>query len=181
MKKPILTKLLGFIFTLTILLTLSTPLAAAVQDAPPPATDEAAAQQTDDAAVIAEFKAEIIRLVNLERAEHGVAALEYMEPLCGIADIRAEESSVTFRHVRPDGSRCFTIFKENNLFYRFAGENLAYGYKTAEEFVAAWMDSESHRSNILDPDFQYIGIGYFVSDSGKIYCSQLFYTPKDVI
>lgn len=177
MNKSAFKKLAAFIFTYAILLSLSTPLAAAEQDASQPAADEKAAQQTDEAAVI-EFKAEVIRLVNLERAENGVAALEYMEPLCGIADVRAEESSVTFRHVRPDGTRCFTIFKENDLFYRFAGENLAYGYKTAEEFVDAWMNSESHRSNILDPDFQYTGIGYFVSDSGKIYCSQLFYTPK---
>jgi uncharacterized protein YkwD len=95
-----------------------------------------------------------------------------------MADLRAQESAVSFSHTRPNNTRCFTIFGENNLKYRAAGENLAYGFRTPEAVVKAWMASEGHRRNILDPDFKYIGIGYYVNENGRIYCSQLFYTPR---
>ena len=127
---------------------------------------------------IAQFKAEVIRLVNLERDKVGVAALTELDSLNPLADLRAQESSASFSHTRPNNTRCFTVFGENNLKYRAAGENLAYGFKTPEAVVKAWMASEGHRRNIMDPDFNFIGMGYYVNENGRIYCSQLFYTPK---
>jgi uncharacterized protein YkwD len=140
-----------------------------------PATEEAQKAEVDP---IAQFKAEVIRLVNLEREKAGVAPLKELDTLFPMADVRAQESAASFSHTRPNNTRCFTIFGENNLKYAAAGENLAYGFKTPESVVAAWMKSEGHRRNIMDPDFKYIGIGYFVNENGRIYCSQLFYTPK---
>jgi uncharacterized protein YkwD len=55
---------------------------------------------------------------------------------------------------------------------------LSLGYTTPEAVVKAWMDSPSHKTNILDPDFKYIGIGYYVNNTGTIYCSQIFFTPN---
>jgi uncharacterized protein YkwD len=129
-------------------------------------------------APIAGFKEEVIRLINIERQKNGAAGLKTMGALDGIADQRAREASVLFKHTRPDGTRCFTVFAENSLKYRAAGENLAYGYKTPEALVKAWMNSEGHRRNNLDPDFRYGGIGYHMSDKGTLYCTVLFYTPK---
>jgi uncharacterized protein YkwD len=133
---------------------------------------------TVDVDPVAQFKAEVIRLVNLEREKAGVAPLKELDTLFPMANVRAQESAASFSHTRPNNTRCFTIFGENSLKYSAAGENLAYGFKTPESVVAAWMKSESHRRNIMDPDFKYIGIGYFVNENGRIYCSQLFYTPR---
>lgn len=58
-----------------------------------------------------------------------------------------------------------------------AGENLAYGFKSPEAFMGAWMKSNSHKTNILNPDYAYVGIGYFENYKGQVYLSQLFYTP----
>ncbi len=124
------------------------------------------------------YKAEVIRLINLERQKSGVADLKTLDTLGDMADTRAKEASVLFRHTRPDGTRCFTIFAENALKYRAAGENLAYGFKTPEALVRAWMNSEGHRRNNLDPDFRFSGVGYHMSGKGTPYCSILFYTPK---
>jgi uncharacterized protein YkwD len=139
---------------------------------------EAAAELTEEEQAILDFKEEVIRLVNIEREDEGVPALTEMDTLAEMADIRAEESAASFSHTRPDGTRCFTLFTEYSLKYRAAGENLAYGFKTPEAVVNAWMNSEGHKKNILDPDFSYIGIGYYVNENGRIYCSQFFYTPK---
>lgn len=127
---------------------------------------------------ITRFKAEVIRLINDERQKKGIADLKAFEVLGAMADTRAAEAADQFKHTRPDGTRCFTIFAENALKYRAAGENLAYGYKTPQTVVAAWMNSEGHRRNNLDPDFKYVGIGYFINESGTLFCSVLFYTPR---
>lgn len=140
--------------------------------------DTAPVVLSQDDTPITRFKAEVIRLINSERKKNGAADLKAMEILGVMADTRAKEASSLFKHTRPDGTRCFTIFAENSLKYRAAGENLAYGFKTPEALVTAWMNSEGHRRNNLDPDFKYAGIGYFVNEKGTLYCSVLFYTPR---
>jgi uncharacterized protein YkwD len=45
------------------------------------------------------------------------------------------------------------------------GENIAAGYDTAQKVVAAWMQSDGHRKNILNCRFTRIGIGY---DPGQV-------------
>ncbi|NLA86577.1 MAG: hypothetical protein GX847_04700, partial [Clostridiales bacterium] len=127
---------------------------------------------------VVKFKAGVIRLVNLEREKAGIEALTELDSLHPVADVRAQESSVSFSHTRPNNTRCFTIFGENDLKYKAAGENLAFGFRTPEAVVKAWMGSTGHRRNIMDPDFTFIGIGYYTNENGRVYCSQLFYTPK---
>ncbi|NLL38046.1 MAG: hypothetical protein GX254_00460 [Clostridiales bacterium] len=127
------------------------------------------------------FKARVVELVNAERAKEGLAELLELETLTAAADLRAYESAQSFSHTRPNGQRCFTVFSEYSMKYKAAGENLAYGFKTPEAMIEAWMNSESHRANILDPDFTYIGIGYYVNENGRGYYSQLFYTPSDSV
>lgn len=125
------------------------------------------------------FKARVISLVNAEREKEGLAELMELDTLTEAADLRAFEAARSFSHTRPDGERCFTVFSEYSMKYKAAGENLAYGFKTPEDMVDAWMNSELHRANILDPDFTYIAIGYYVNENGRGYYSQLFYTPSD--
>ncbi len=142
------------------------------ETAAPPSKADAPAQR---------FKAEVIRRVNIERQKSKIAGLQEMGALHPMADKRAQEASVLFKHTRPDGTRCFTVFAENSFKYRAAGENLAYGFKTPEALVEAWMNSEGHRRNVLDSDFKYVGVGYFVNEKGTLYCATLFYTPRSVI
>lgn len=137
----------------------------------------AATESTTDAAE--QYRSQVILLVNAERAKAGVAEIVPYDVLSPMADVRAAEAAVQFKHTRPNGTRCFTIFADNDMTYSAAGENLAYGFSTPEAVVTAWMNSPSHRQNILDPDFMYIGIGYYFNDTGTLYVSQLFYTPKD--
>ncbi len=55
-----------------------------------------------------------------------------------------------------------------------AGENVAYGYPTGRRVVRAWMRSEGHRRNILDPRFRLLGMAAARDDDGTVYAAQVF-------
>jgi uncharacterized protein YkwD len=56
----------------------------------------------------------------------------------------------------------------------WSGENIARGQPTAEAVVAAWMDSQGHRRNILDCDSKATGVGAVDSGERGIYWTQMF-------
>ena len=114
---------------------------------------------------------EVVDLVNEERAKEGIAPVELDLALCDAAEIRAKEAKKSFSHTRPNGERCFTVLSEADITYRIAGENLGGHIKTPKRAVAAWMKSECHRKNIMNPRFTHIGIGYVSSGD---YWAQFF-------
>lgn len=122
---------------------------------------------------------EMLDLVNKYRADNGAAPLKLYIPACNAATARAAEIKTVFSHDRPDGSSCFTVLDEYNVKYSSAGENIAYGYPNVESVVSAWMNSDGHRSNILNSSYKYLGIGidgyhwsqFFI---GGAYCNAAF-------
>jgi uncharacterized protein YkwD len=56
------------------------------------------------------------------------------------------------------------------------GENIAYGYATAESVMQAWLNSSGHRANIENASFRSIGVGAASSSTGRIYWAQAFGT-----
>ena len=113
----------------------------------------------------------VVDLVNEERAKENIAPVSLNRTATTAAQVRAEEAKQSFSHTRPDGSRCFTALADVGMDYMAAGENLAGRIKTPEKVVKAWMDSPSHRKNIMNPKYSQIGIGY-VSEGN--YWSQFF-------
>ena len=116
---------------------------------------------------------EVLRLVNQYRNQSGLASVALDSALCNAADIRAKETKSLFSHTRPDGRSCFTVLSDLGISYRGAGENIAYGQRSASEVMTAWMNSEGHRANIMNPSFTKLGVGVFTS-GGTIYWSQMF-------
>ena len=129
--------------------------------------------QTDSAEFNTAYEAEVLRLVNVERAKYGLSPLVMDKGVTAVAHLRAKEIVRSFSHTRPDGSSCFTAAKELGVSYRSAGENIAYGYATPSQVVNGWMNSEGHRKNILSSSFGKIGIGCRKSN-GILYWSQFF-------
>ena len=116
----------------------------------------------------------MIALVNSERAKEGLPALEKREDVCALADIRAQELTESFSHTRPDGKSCFSIFSDYNVNdWSTIGENIAYGQSSPTAVMNSWMNSKSHRENIMNEDFTGIGIGVYQQD-GRKYWVQLF-------
>ncbi len=178
MKKTVrLIKTAAFTLALLLMLSVNMPFTLAAYENDADAQAVTTVQDAEEVSPVETFEEEVLTLVNLEREKAGIEPLVLMDDLNGIAAIRAEEASEKFSHTRPDGTRCFTVFKENAFTYKTAGENLAYGYDEPGSLVRAWMNSPTHRSNVLDTDFQYAAVGYY--DNGhRVYCSLLFYTPK---
>ena len=129
--------------------------------------------QTDSAAFNTAYEAEVLKLVNTERAKYGLAPLVTDTGVTAVAHLRAREIVTSFSHTRPNGSTCFTAAAELGVSYRSAGENIAYGYPTPEAVMTGWMHSEGHRKNILSASFGKIGIGCYQS-GGVLYWSQFF-------
>lgn len=127
----------------------------------------------------AEYAAEVLRLVNLERETAGLSKLSGLEALKTAADTRAKEVSVVFAHTRLDGTSPKTVFIENKLNYSHVGENIAHGYADPAALVKAWMNSTTHKNVILNGEYTHAELGYYKNDSGKIFCSMLFFTPAE--
>ena len=54
------------------------------------------------------------------------------------------------------------------------GENVAYGYSTAESVVGAWLNSSGHREAI-EGNYTHSGFGIVKNAGGGYYFTQLFY------
>lgn len=116
------------------------------------------------------FEKEVFDLINKIRAQNGLPYFKWDTYAYEAAKIRAEEISRTFSHSRPDGSSFQTAFPSDNPnIWRKLGENIAAGYSTPEQVVEGWMNSDGHRANILNPDFENMAIGFYKSDSGYKY------------
>ncbi len=101
--------------------------------------------------------------------------LSLNENLCVAACARAIEIAYSskFSHTRPNGTKCYTILKEMNISYRTAGENISYGYSSADAVCEGWKNSQGHYENMILPDFSQIGIGVFKME-GTLYWVQIF-------
>ena len=114
------------------------------------------------------YAKEVITLVNQERAKAGLPALVADTELSGNAKTRAAECAVNFSHTRPNGKQWYTINEQ-----RCNGENIAQGQPTPAQVVANWMTSKTHRENILNKNFKYIGVGCFTKGNNT-YWVQIF-------
>ena len=120
------------------------------------------------------FIKEVVDLVNAERVKEGLAPLTISLDVQAAAMVRAKECEQLFSHTRPNGSSFATALKEQGVSYRSAGENIAWGQRSPEEVMKAWMNSSGHRANIMNPNFTTIGVGYYENANGTDYWCQLF-------
>ncbi|MBD3878480.1 MAG: hypothetical protein SR1Q5_02165 [Quinella sp. 1Q5] len=111
-----------------------------------------------------DFPTEVLRLVNVERSRVGLSPLKFAKDLAASAYVRAVELPTKFSHTRPDGSKCFTAMAKRG---HILGENLAGGQTSPKQVVQAWMDSKSHRENILNPEFKELGVVYYYKSNSK--------------
>lgn len=104
---------------------------------------------------------EIINLTNEERAKFGLPQLSTNGQLSQAAQAKAADMFANdyWAHNSPSGRTPWSFITAAGYKYVFAGENLARDFGDPAAVVGAWMDSPSHRSNILDKNFREIGVG----------------------
>lgn len=114
----------------------------------------------------------IERLINKERASRELPELTINQDLNNAASLKSRDmiNRDYFEHFAHNLTPWIFI-KNSGYDYLYAGENLAMDFKTSEGMVKAWMNSPAHRDNILNPDFDEIGIGVikgeFTDKSGE--------------
>jgi len=119
------------------------------------------------------YEGEVVRLVNEKRAQNGLDPLTENWELSRVARYKSQDmkDNKYFSHTSPVYGSPFKMMEDFGITYRTAGENIAYGQRTPQEVVNAWMNSKGHRANILSPSFKMIGVGYVVDGN---YWTQMF-------
>ena len=114
---------------------------------------------------------EVYNLINGQRTNNGLPALENDNELQRVARIKAQDmvDKNYFSHQSPTYGSPFDMMKSFKISYKTAGENIA-ANSTNNGAVTAWMNSSGHRANILNNSFNYTGIGVVNSSKyGKMY------------
>lgn len=102
----------------------------------------------------------MLDLVNKERVKAGLKPLEVDMRLVDISRKKSKDmiEKNYFGHISPTYGSPFDALKNAGISYRYAGENIA-GAPTVEKAHEALMNSPGHRANILNPNFNKVGIG----------------------
>jgi len=102
----------------------------------------------------------IIELTNQKRAELGLTPLVNNSLLNEVAQRKAADMFAFnyWAHVSPSGRDPWSFFKEVGYKYTYAGENLARDFMDSASVVEAWMNSPTHRENIVNPHYKEIGV-----------------------
>lgn len=128
------------------------------------------------------ISAVMVDLTNDDRKKEDLGALKVNPTLVAAAQAKANDMAKKgyFAHDTPDGKNSWYWFKEAGYSFAYAGENLAVDFTDSEDVVEAWMDSPTHRANILDGRFTEIGIATAVGTykgQKAIFVVQMFGTP----
>ena len=122
-----------------------------------------------------EYRADLLRRVNKYREKNGLNTLEENDYLNEMAQTRAEELSVRYSHIRPNGK----LIAGNGI----NGEIIVDIVKTPRDAFLTWKGSKQHNELMLKNDYLTFGSGYYVDGNGKSYWIILFSThpqPEDL-
>ncbi len=126
-----------------------------------------------------QWEHEVLTLVNKVRTKNNLGQLSWGYTCEEAAETRAEETKTLYSHTRPDGSSWATVCPVPASGGK-SGENLAIGNAAVSPatVVALWLSSESHRENILNPEYTKLAVGFKFDQNTiyKTYWSQFFST-----
>jgi len=122
-------------------------------------------------------------LVNGRRAENNLPELKVSPLLTQVAQMKAEDMARKgyFAHISPEGVTPWYWFNKVGYRYAYAGENLAVSFTDSEEVTEAWMNSASHKANIVGRYYEEIGTGVATGTlNGKVttFVVQVYAKPK---
>lgn len=131
--------------------------------------DLALAQKNDS-----QMSSEILSLVNLHRTSLGLSTLSIDDQYASAFAVDHTEYMIEKEQINHDnfGYRSEGIKYHDNA--QVVGENVAYGYDTAEAVVNAWLNSPGHKT-IIEGNYTHTGFGVMKSAEGRSYFTQLFY------
>jgi uncharacterized protein YkwD len=135
-----------------------------------------------------EVEAQILALLNQQRAANGLATLTVDSRLVAAAQLHSQNMADLSLIVGMSEALSHTLMGSPEpsvatradyvgFDYRIIGENIAFGYQDANAVMTAWMNSPGHRANILFSQYTSVGIGVRYNSLGVPYYTQEFGTP----
>lgn len=123
---------------------------------------------------------QVVDLTNAYRVAAGCAPLTVSSQLAAAAAAHSQDMAQNnfFSHTGSDGSTPWDRIRRTGYSYGSAAENIAAGYRTAEDVVQGWYNSTGHRQNMLNCNLREIGVAYADGGSYGRYWTQVFATPR---
>ena len=126
------------------------------------------------------MEANLLGLLNGERAQLGVPALQVDDQLEALARQRSQDMADRgyFSRVTPEGSMVFDVMNEMGIPYQLAGGNLAHNSASPQDSPSVahkgFMGSPAHAQDDHNPQFNRVGIGVAQASDGSTYFTELF-------
>ncbi|MFI1768355.1 sigma-70 family RNA polymerase sigma factor [Streptomyces sp. NPDC020800] len=136
--------------------------------APPPRPTRTASTAPQTQASPAGTVAQVVALVNKERAAAGCGPLAENAQLDKAAQGHSDDMAARnfFDHTNPDGADPGQRITAAGYRWSTYGENIARGQQTPQSVMDSWMNSPGHRANILNCSFKDIGVGVHKGSGG---------------
>lgn len=113
-----------------------------------------------------------------------LSKLQYDYDLERVAMKRAAEIALSYDHERPSGGYAWDTYRQENISYRYAGENIAAGQTTAFQVNDVWREDnepyggQGHRRNMLSSEFNCVGIGHVYYNGVHYWVEKFAYRPE---
>lgn len=116
---------------------------------------------------------EILDLVNQHRASLGLNQLEQLNIVSNVADTHTDYM-IENDQVSHDNFNERVALLTTNANAKSVGENVAFGFSSAQGVFNGWLNSDGHRAVMEDPDYSHFGISIEKNASGRNYFTQIF-------
>lgn len=123
------------------------------------------------------FELQLFDLTNAARVFRGLSILTYDEAVSNTARKHSEDMAIHnyFNHENLNGESPFDRLEKDGLTFSYAGENLAYGQASSIFAHEGLMNSLGHRENILNTDYNFLGVGTAFNKESAPYYTENFY------
>lgn len=103
---------------------------------------------------------EVVISTNQQREQLGLKPLTLNSQLSAAALAKAQDmfDNQYWAHTSPEGKQPWDFIKAANYRYKMAGENLARDFYQTSDMVQAWMNSPTHKDNIVNSQYEQIGV-----------------------
>jgi uncharacterized protein YkwD len=124
---------------------------------------------------ISTLEYQVVKLTNQHRVANGCGSVVKNTALRTAAYNHSKDMATAnyFAHTSPSGTT-FTQRATAAGYSSAIGENIAWGYPTAEQAMTSWMNSAVHRANVLNCTAKSVGVGAYRRADGRVYWTQVF-------
>lgn len=126
------------------------------------------------------WEEDVFQQINALRSQYGLPALFLDTCVARVARGHSRDMAENdyLDHVNLDGKNHGARLNDGGVIWKSSGENLGFYPSSNSDpvtpIVNAWMESQSHRKNILTREYTHTGIGIALDDAGGVYITQNF-------